>query len=460
MDYDVIIIGAGMAGLAAGIRLAHFGRKVCICERHSLVGGLNSWYRRHGRELDVGLHAMTNFADRRRKDAPLNRLLRQLRLDYAELNLVPQGFSLVRFPQEELRFSNDFAEFAGSVARTFPGQYAGFSRLVETIKAYDALNLEAQAVPAKAILRDYITDPLLLDMLLCPLMYYGSATPDDMDFAQFCIMFRSIFLEGFARPAGGIRPFLNLLLSRYREAGGELRMNCGVRRIVAPAGVLQQIELDDGTTVRTEAVLSSAGFVETLGMCDPVPVEAESHPRGQLAFMETVFVLNQAPAALGYTPSILFFNSAEQFHFSRPSTLVDTRSGVLCVPGNFAYPEPAGGDAVVRLTHLVDYEPWFRMDDEVYQETKDRLLEEQVRFVSTFIPGLAQHLVCTDMFTPRTILRFTGHLNGAIYGSPVKVKHGGTPVQGVFVCGTDQGFLGIVGAMLSGVSIVNRYLLK
>jgi cation diffusion facilitator CzcD-associated flavoprotein CzcO len=28
--YDVAIIGAGMSGLAAGIRLAHFGRKVCI----------------------------------------------------------------------------------------------------------------------------------------------------------------------------------------------------------------------------------------------------------------------------------------------------------------------------------------------------------------------------------------------------------------------------------------------
>ncbi|NLZ01808.1 MAG: FAD-binding protein, partial [Pirellulaceae bacterium] len=28
--YDAIIIGAGMSGLAAGIRLAHFDQKVCI----------------------------------------------------------------------------------------------------------------------------------------------------------------------------------------------------------------------------------------------------------------------------------------------------------------------------------------------------------------------------------------------------------------------------------------------
>ena len=55
--YDTIIIGAGMSGLAAGIRLAHFGQKVCILERHSAIGGLNSFYRQRGRTYDVGLHA-------------------------------------------------------------------------------------------------------------------------------------------------------------------------------------------------------------------------------------------------------------------------------------------------------------------------------------------------------------------------------------------------------------------
>ena len=56
MDYDVIIIGAGMSGLAAGIRLAQFDRRVCIVERHYNFGGLNSFYTLNGRRFDVGLH--------------------------------------------------------------------------------------------------------------------------------------------------------------------------------------------------------------------------------------------------------------------------------------------------------------------------------------------------------------------------------------------------------------------
>ena len=37
--YDTVIIGAGMSGLAAGIRLAHYDQKVCILERHTTIGG-------------------------------------------------------------------------------------------------------------------------------------------------------------------------------------------------------------------------------------------------------------------------------------------------------------------------------------------------------------------------------------------------------------------------------------
>jgi hypothetical protein len=63
------------------------------------------------------------------------------------------------------------------------------------------------------------------------------------------------------------------------------------------------------------------------------------------------------------------------------------------------------------------------------------------------------------MFTPKTITKFTSHLGGAVYGSPEKAKDGRTELDNLFIAGTDQGFLGIVGAMLSGISIANRNVL-
>src|SRR4030095_16403513 len=144
--YDVAIIGAGMSGLAAGIRLAHFGRKVCIFERHNVVGGLNSFYSIAGRKYDVGLHAMTNFVRAGVKGTPLTKLLRQLLIERDEFALCEQKQSRVAFgPRGEisLRFMNDFSVFETEVAHTFPGQIDGFRRLVSAGKSFKEVALEA-----------------------------------------------------------------------------------------------------------------------------------------------------------------------------------------------------------------------------------------------------------------------------------------------------------------------------
>jgi phytoene dehydrogenase-like protein len=76
------------------------------------------------------------------------------------------------------------------------------------------------------------------------------------------------------------------------------------------------------------------------------------------------------------------------------------------------------------------------------------------------VPDLRGRTVFRDVFTPRTITRFTGHANGAIYGSPTKFRNGLTEVENLLLCGTDQGLLGIVGAMLSGIEVANHHVLR
>ena len=104
--YDVVIIGAGMSGLAAGIRLAYYDKKVCILEKHYRPGGLNSYYTHKGYKLDVGLHAMTNFVPKGTKNAPLTKLLKQLKIKHHEFDLCEQVGSSISFPGIDLNFTN------------------------------------------------------------------------------------------------------------------------------------------------------------------------------------------------------------------------------------------------------------------------------------------------------------------------------------------------------------------
>jgi phytoene dehydrogenase-like protein len=77
-----------------------------------------------------------------------------------------------------------------------------------------------------------------------------------------------------------------------------------------------------------------------------------------------------------------------------------------------------------------------------------------------FMPDYRSHVIDTDMFTPNTIRRFTWHDNGAVYGAPEKRLDGTTHLKNLFLCGTDQGFVGIIGAIVSGISIANQHCLK
>jgi len=467
--YDVVIIGAGMSGLAAGIRLAHFGKKVCIFERHNAVGGLNSFYSIGGRKFDVGLHALTNFVRPGVKGTPLTKLLRQLRIDRAELALCEQKQSRVAFgPSGEtsLRFTNDFAVFESEVASQFPAQIDGFRRLVTAIRTFDDVSLDSAPVSARVLVRGYITDPLLEDMLFCPVMYYGSAQEHDMEFGQFVIMFKALFLEGFARPLDGVRVILRVLLEKYRQGGGERRMKCGVRKIISRDGRACALVLDNGEEITATHIISSIGAPETERLVGLPPGTAPLAP-GSLSFVETISILKHQPATLGWgSDTIVFFNDSPRFDYACPTSPVDVRSGVICIPNNFDYGEgltlPEG---IFRVTCLAHYNQWADLPEETYQAEKLRWFEEVQRSARHFLPAvsdtaLTEVTLATDMFTPRTITKFTGHIGGAIYGAPVKHRQGRTALENVYLCGTDQGFLGIIGAMLSGISMANYHILQ
>jgi phytoene dehydrogenase-like protein len=469
--YDVAIIGAGMAGLAAGIRLAHFGKRVCIFERHNAVGGLNSFYSISGRKYDVGLHAMTNWVPPGTKGTPLGKLLRQLRIERDEFALHPQKRSRIAFgPRGEtsLTFTNDFAVLEAEVAQKFPVQIDGFRALVALVRTYDDVSLHAVPESARAVVRRHLSDPLLEDMLFCPVMYYGSASEHDMEFGQFVIMFKALFLEGFARPVDGVRVILRVLLDKYRHAGGERRMKCGVKQIITEAGRADRLLLDDGTEVTATHIISTIGAAETERLSIATTARATAHPVGRLSYCETITVLDRPPAALGWgDDTIIFFNDSQRFTYEQTRDAVDVRSGVICLPNNFAYPDGQDlPEGLFRCTCLANYNAWTGPGDEAaYQSEKTRWYGEIQRSALRFMPALpaadtlSRATIATDIFTPRTITKFTGHLGGAIYGSPVKIRDGRTPLANVYLAGTDQGFLGIVGAMLSGISMANFHVL-
>ncbi|MFW2480235.1 MAG: phytoene dehydrogenase, partial [Lentimonas sp.] len=399
------------------------------------------------------------------------------------------------FPGCELSFSNDFALFEYEVARAFPKQIDGFRALAEEVRTLDAFNLGSMPTSAREAVQRHISDPLLEDMIFCPVMYYGSAQEHDMDYGQFAIMFRSLFFEGFARPLDGVRVIIKLLQDKYRSLGGIRKMKCGIQKIHTSGGKASAIELDSGATITTEKIISTAGAVETARLCEDLPADAESDNIGQLSFTETITVLDKQPADFGWNDTIIFFNTAERFRYARvDDALVDPTSGVICFPNNYHYGEGRQLDkGFLRVTAMANHDKWCALKQDDYLAQKTYWYDELQKVTLGLLPApkgrdacpqasahsssnrrleaaaptsvsseelIARHRIASDMFTPRTVRKYTGHLNGAIYGAPNKIKDGRTHLDNLYLAGTDQGFLGIVGAMLSGISMANLHVLQ
>jgi len=447
VQYDTIIIGAGLSGLAAGIRLAYYDQRVCILERHYTIGGLNSFYRLRHRDYDVGLHAVTNYAVKGDRKKPLNLLLRQLRLSWDDFALCPQHESSIVFPQHTLRFSNDFELLRSQISERFPAETDNFNRLVQSIDEYDPFSQTQEFSSARDYVRQFVTDPVLENMLFCPVLYYCSATPHDLDLRQFAIIFRSIFQEGFGRPYEGIRRILRVLVKKFRSEGGELKLRTGVHRILHREGLLE------GTNI-----LSSAGLVETQRLCGET-FQPEPTATGDISFVESISTLDCAPAELGHRDTVVFYSNVDDFRYERPASPIDLASGIVCSPNNYRYDEPLSENQL-KITALANPGYWMNLEEGDYRQAKQDHCRAMIENAIRLMPDFRDHIIDQDVFTPRTIRHFTGHVNGAVYGSPLKQHSGETPLKNLYLCGTDQGILGIIGAMLSGITMANQHCLN
>jgi len=458
--HSLIIIGGGLSGLAAGIRFARFGESVLILEKHIIPGGLNSYYYRKNFLLETGLHAMTNYAGPKERHAPLNRLFRQLNISRKKYITHEQFSSRILFQNDlSLNFSNDIFLLKEEIATKFPGSIDTFNNLLKVVIEHDPFTPQ-KWISTRETLAGIINDSLLIDMLLLPLMVYGNSEEHDMDFSQFVIMFRSIFLEGFFRPDGTIKEFLDMLVEKFKSLGGEIRYKSAVDSIISDGDTITGVRLADQTQLSCDNLISTVGTPGTEKLLNDR--SQGTYPPGQMSFVESIFILpseDKSKLELIDDCTIIFYSLADQFDYCRPTLPLNPQWGVICFPENFQGLNTSDYFQI-RITNSANYDLWKNATKDQYIKMKEKWGRESRRVTEELIGNFHQNVVYEDSFTPITIEKYTGKECGAVYGSPLKVKDGKTAYNNLFIAGTDQGYLGIIGSMLSGVTIVNQKILS
>jgi len=317
--YDTIIIGAGMSGLAAGIRLAYYDQRVCILERHYTIGGLNSFYRLPRTRLRRRPARPYQCHAEGTKTGPLARLLRPAQDALGRLRDRAAARLRDRLPRRAAAVRQQFAHASRRSCLRIPREADNFDRLTKEIVAYDDLsesharNLGPRSCeldhPRTASRRDAV---LPVDVLrLCPRARHGLGPVLDH-------VPQHLFSEGLGRPAAGVRMILKHLVRKFRALGCELKLRGSVKRLAVENGRVTRVA-SSGKRRRIEArkVVSSAGWCETMRMCDDgQPVEASRAP-GQLTFCENHCHARRAAQRHRPRPHDYVFNDHDKFAMAK-----------------------------------------------------------------------------------------------------------------------------------------------
>src|SRR5690606_13686952 len=134
--YDFVIIGSGMAGLAAAITLAKEGRSVCVLEKNNQFGGNLQTFVRSRTIFDTGVHYLGGLAPGHN----LHRYFQYLGImDHLELRpLARDGFDVFTFDNDdrEYRHAQGIERFAEVLTEQFPQEGPALDAYCAKLRAF------------------------------------------------------------------------------------------------------------------------------------------------------------------------------------------------------------------------------------------------------------------------------------------------------------------------------------
>jgi len=129
MNYDVVIIGAGLGGLTAGAKLAREGKKILVIEQHTQPGGCATTFKRGQFTLEVGLHEMDGPSPKDMKTKIFNDLEVFGNVEFIK---VPEFFRFVN-DRCSVTVPHDPVQAAEILTEMFPGEAMGIKVYFERI---------------------------------------------------------------------------------------------------------------------------------------------------------------------------------------------------------------------------------------------------------------------------------------------------------------------------------------
>ena len=428
----VIVVGAGVAGLSAGIYALQSGFDVTILEMHKIPGGNCTSWRRKGYLFEGGLHWLTGSDD----GQPINKVWRNLgaidentkvfRRDpffvyeqggkkaflYSEpqdlqkhlLNLSPRDkrviLSLVRDIKRFAKMSMPILDSKGVRVREKSTMTAlMFLRMLPAILRIPKIG--------KMLVADYVNrfeSPLIRGLLENIVGKNFTAT------SMFFTLGTLAAGDGGYLAGGSLKMAANMA-KRFTSLGGTIHYSTKVQKILTQENKAIGVQID-GEQIMADAVIVTADTrhaIDTLFEQPLLEPWAEAM-RSQTVPMVCTFI------SIGVQADLSDLAESITFALEKPLNYAGIEYEVLGFRNyaNYEGYAPKGCSAMTAILMGDTYEYW-KMQKETgnYTREKEKVAEQIIGLLEKYVPQTRGKVDVVDVATPLTYERYCGTYHGS-----------------------------------------------
>ena len=433
---QVIIIGAGLAGLSAGCYAQMNGYQSHIFEHHSLPGGVAAAWRRGEYLIDGGIH----FVMSHKPGTALHEIYRQLGIIPANrfVDMTSYGRFIHESSGQSIVLTQDLDQIAAVLKSLSPADSQIVDALIAGSRAMQAQDISTvgfdkppelttrldQLKELWSIRRLFkyfvgkygrtvaefvreVSDPVLRS---CIENLFLPEAP-----VYFILMILAMLADGeMGLIEGGSHEFVRAIEKRYRELGGRVTCRATVEKILVEKDRAVGVRLADGSEHRAGVVVSAAdGYSTIFKMLGGRYVDEKTENR------YATWKLFQPLQMISYGVAQEFPDEPSFFTImlERPLTIGQRElRGFFGRFFNYGNKFAPPGKTVVQVEFETEWDYWNdlqREDRARYDAEKDRLAKEILQRLEAHYPGIASRVELTDVATPYTTWRYTLNRRGS-----------------------------------------------
>jgi len=411
-NYDVVIVGSGLAGMTAANILGRNGHSVLLLESHNKLGGFATWFFRNERNhvFDISLHGF-----------PVGMIKTCKKYWSKEIADSIVQLKDVRFVNPQFHVQTDFTKEHYTKVMT-----EEFGIQKETVDAFfhflGAMNFydNAQMTNRELFEKFFPGRNDVVRFLMEPITYANGSTLDDPAIT-YGIVFSNFMSKGVYTFKGGTDLLIGKMKEELLKNNVDIKLQAKVNKIIVKEGKATGVELN-GRVISTKAVLSNGNIRSTI-----LNLVGEEHFPQEFVKKAKEVRLNSSSCqvymglkegeTIPYIGELIFTSTFPTYNPERLLDLkVSSRTFSVYYPKEVRPHLPHARVAIVSSTNC-RYEDWKKLTPDEYEKEKEFMIEETLKGLQSFIPDIRDKIDVIEAATPLTVERYTLHPQGSSFGT-------------------------------------------